>query len=328
MTADLEPPTDPSPALLDEGDPSIDSRAFRRCLGQFATGLTVVTTRSGPTHCGLTVNSFTSLSLDPPLVLFCIDRRSTSLPTFLESTHFAINILGSRQVHLSRHFSNPNVVKFQDIPWRYGRTGAPVLSDVVAYFECRRVAWHDGGDHVIVVGHVEHFARFEGDALLFFQGRYGVPEDHPEAGPRAVAPVDKPAERESSLLMLLFRAYHSVSGSFQEHREEEGITLAQNRILAELYENPNLPMDVLVRATYLARRDGEDAVAELAESFLVQRGPDGRLSLTAAGRARRETILERVAKFESDRTSGLSEAKIACGRQFLKALISRDAADA
>ncbi|MFO1311818.1 MAG: flavin reductase [Burkholderiales bacterium] len=318
-----EPASSPrdAPVLLDEGDPAQDARAFRRCLGQFATGLTVVTTRSGDTHCGLTVNSFASLSLDPPLVLFCIDRRSGSLPTFLEATHFAVNILGSRQIHLSRHFANPSVEKFSNVPWRMGRTGVPILADVVAHLECRRVATHDGGDHVIVVGHVEHYARYEGEALLFVQGRYGVPEDHPEAATRPASPAGAGAEPRSSLLMLLFRAYHAVSASFQSHREEAGITLAQGRILAELYENPGLAFEALVRATYLARSDAEDAIAELVEAGLVERDAGGLLDLTDAGRARRELILAKTATFEAERTSGMTEAQIASGRAFLQALI-------
>ena len=319
MTADSE--SSPHPALLDEGDPSLDSRAFRRCLGQFATGITVVTTRSGDAHCGLTVNSFTSLSLDPPLVLFCIDRRAGSLPAFLEASHFAVNILGSRQVHLSRHFANPSAEKFASVPWRAGRTGVPVLEDVVAHFECRRVAAHDGGDHVIVVGHVEHYARYEGDALLFVQGRYGVPEDHPDAAARPAAPAAPGTEPRGSLLMLLFRAYHAVSASFESHREDAGITLAQGRILAELYENRGLGFEALVRATYLARSDAEDAIAELVEARLVVRGPGGVLDLSDAGRARRELILAKTATFEAARTSGMTEAQVASGRQFLQALI-------
>jgi len=308
-------------ALLDQGNPALDSRAFRRCLGQFATGLTVVTAQSADGIAGVTVNSFASLSLEPPLVLWCINRHSASLPTFLTASHFVVNILAARQIHLSRHFSNPRATKFSGIPWSRGKSGSPILDDVVAYLECRRVAVHDGGDHVIMIGHVEHFARFEGEALLFVQGRYGVADDHPDAGAKAVSSIDAPKERESSLLMLLFRAYHSVSGAFQQHREAEGVTLAQGRVLAELYDNPGMTMDVLVRSAYLARRDAEDAVSDLVEFSYVSRDPGGSLTLTASGRARREAIAERAAVFEAERTAGLTDAKIACGRRFLEHLI-------
>lgn len=168
---------------VDSGDPAADSRAFRQCLGQFTTGVGVMTARSGGTCVGLTANSFSSLSLDPPLVLWSLSRTSRSFEAFSTSEAFTVNILAAEQISLSQNFASKKDDKFEGVEWFDGETGAPVLGGVVAYFECERHACIDGGDHVIMVGRVRHFARFDRQPLLYAQGRYAVAGDHPDAKP-------------------------------------------------------------------------------------------------------------------------------------------------
>ena len=159
-----------------DGAPAADfsPRQLRDAFGCFATGVTVVTTMGEDgVPVGLTANSFTSVSLDPPLLLFCLDRRSTSLQAFERAETFAVNVLHAGQEALSARFSRREPNRFAEADWATGRCGAPVLSDVAAVFECRRHAVIDGGDHRIFFGRVEAVGCDGSyDPLVFFQGRY------------------------------------------------------------------------------------------------------------------------------------------------------------
>lgn len=159
-----------------------DARDFRAALGQYATGVTVITTKDDAgTYHGLTANSFTSVSIDPPLVLWCPSKRATSLPAFESATHFAINVLADSQYHLSRQFSvSGSEEKFKGVDVVEGAGGAPVLRGAVASFQCRLVARHDGGDHLIYVGEVEQYDRTGGEPLLFHNGRFHATRPRPE----------------------------------------------------------------------------------------------------------------------------------------------------
>lgn len=151
-----------------------DPRAYRRALGSFATGIAVVTTRAPcGTLAGLTVNSFASVSLQPPLVSWCLATGALSLDLFRAASHFAVNVLAHDQVDWVHHFAQRTLDKFGDVASTPGLGGSPLLDGVVAQFECRTVATHPGGDHLIFLGEVERYQRFEREPLVFVQGRYG-----------------------------------------------------------------------------------------------------------------------------------------------------------
>ena len=146
---------------------------LREALGNFVTGVTIVTTRCGGELHGLTANSFTSVSLDPPLVLFNLARTADCFDAFEQSNHFAINVLGASQEALSNRFATKDIDKWNEVRWRSGLGGCPLLDDAIAAFECRATDRHEGGDHVIHVGEVLRFGHQpEGGALAFFRGRY------------------------------------------------------------------------------------------------------------------------------------------------------------
>jgi flavin reductase (DIM6/NTAB) family NADH-FMN oxidoreductase RutF len=151
-----------------------DPRTLRDALGCFATGVTVVTclTPKG-TPAGLTVNSFTSVSLDPPLLLVCLHKMAASSSALIEASHFAVNVLHTEQQPASIRFSTRDEDRFGTTPWSCGEAGAPVLMESMGVFECEHFAVHDGGDHHILVGQVIK-ATFDAglDPLLFFRGRY------------------------------------------------------------------------------------------------------------------------------------------------------------
>lgn len=148
-------------------------REFRVALGCFATGVVVVTAcDAAGTRVGLTVNSFNSVSLDPPLVLWSLSMRSPSLAVFRRAEHFVINVLAADQQHLSKHFARGHADKFTDIPFVPAAHGAPIIDGTVAHFECRRAYEYYGGDHLIFVGRVEHYAHSDKSPLIFVRGAY------------------------------------------------------------------------------------------------------------------------------------------------------------
>lgn len=153
---------------------TIDQSTFRKVLGRFATGITVVTALAeDATPIGLTVNAFTSLSLDPPLVLFCLDKRNGSLDSFQEGKGFALNMLSEEQQSLSVTFSSPVENRFADVEMETWETGVPILTGCLANLECLIDAVHEGGDHLIIVGRVENLHQTDsGRPLLYFNGNY------------------------------------------------------------------------------------------------------------------------------------------------------------
>ncbi|MBK9522193.1 MAG: flavin reductase family protein [Rhodocyclaceae bacterium] len=150
-------------------------RSLRQSLGQFATGVTVVTARGiDGRFVGLTVNSFASVSLDPPLILWSLTSDSKLLPAFEACTHFAVNVLAENQVDISRRFAGTRQDKFTGLDLRVGAGDTPLIVGCCASFECRRETQYPGGDHVIFIGHVERHHRNK-DApppLLYYGGHY------------------------------------------------------------------------------------------------------------------------------------------------------------
>jgi flavin reductase (DIM6/NTAB) family NADH-FMN oxidoreductase RutF len=144
---------------------------FRAALGQFATGVTIVTACDAQGQLvGLTANSFNSVSLTPPLVLWSLARQSTSMPGFLSAGSYAINVLAADQRLLAERFARKGIDRFEGTSWRPGLSGAPVIEGAVAVFECRHRSQYDEGDHVIFVGEVQHCRRRVGARPLLYHG--------------------------------------------------------------------------------------------------------------------------------------------------------------
>lgn len=150
-----------------------DSRALRNALGQFATGITVVTTRApGGAFVGLTVNSFSALSLEPPLILWSLRCSSPSLPVFEAADRFVVNVLAEAQVEVSRRFASPQADKFEGVAHAENAWGLPLLHGASAWFECRTVSRQVAGDHCLFIAEVERFTLSEAAPLLFHAGGY------------------------------------------------------------------------------------------------------------------------------------------------------------
>lgn len=170
----------------------MDARAFRQSLGEFATGVAVITAQgSGEELIGMTMSSFNSVSVDPPLVLFSVDRKANSLPAMLEAKGFAVNVLAREQEHISNRFARALSDKWAEVKRTVGHAQAPLITGALAHFECEPYANYDGGDHVIFVVRVlRHAVRAGNPApLVFFRGRYRDIVDESEREPSWPLPM-------------------------------------------------------------------------------------------------------------------------------------------
>ncbi len=150
----------------------IDGARFRQVLGHFASGVTVITTAHEGQNSGMTVSSFTSLSLDPPLILFCVDQRLATHEALLGAGKFVVNVLASDQEHLSRQFASRDQDKFKGVAHYSGVLGIPVLEGTIAAIECSLHTTYPGGDHTILVGEVMATQIRDGEPLLYYRGGY------------------------------------------------------------------------------------------------------------------------------------------------------------
>lgn len=151
---------------------AIDSWAFRRAMGSFATGVTVITApRDNGGYIGVTVNSFCSVSLEPPLVLCCLKTDTYRYSHFHNASHFNVNILAADQAWLSQRFAGSLADRFSDVPHRPGASGPPLIDGCAAHLECRKCAIHPAGDHAILLGEVEALAQSDRPGLVFHNGR-------------------------------------------------------------------------------------------------------------------------------------------------------------
>ncbi len=150
----------------------IDPEDLKTALSSFATGVTVVTTRYRDEDAGMTVSSFNSVSMDPPLVLWSVGKDGYSYEPFAKSDYFAVHVLAAHQEHLSERFAQTGIDKFEGLACRKGIGGAPVLPEYAACFECAVEHRYDGGDHTILVGRVLRLDDRESDPLIYYMGRY------------------------------------------------------------------------------------------------------------------------------------------------------------
>ncbi|WP_442581177.1 flavin reductase family protein [Mesorhizobium sp. ASY16-5R] len=165
---------------------ALDQKAFRHCLGSFATGVTVVTAETNGRRVGVTANSFSSLSLDPPLILWSLRRQSSSLDAFLKASHFCVNVLEASQIALATRFASSGAGKFDHVDWTPGRGGAPILPDVAAVIQCRLYGMQEGGDHLIFLGEVEAFSSTASSPMAFVHGKFALAAAHPTLTPAVV----------------------------------------------------------------------------------------------------------------------------------------------
>jgi 3-hydroxy-9,10-secoandrosta-1,3,5(10)-triene-9,17-dione monooxygenase reductase component len=304
--------------------PVIDPRNFRNALGAFTTGVTIVTTRDEAGHdIGLTANSFNSVSLDPPLVLWSLAKSSLSLKAFTESKYFAVHILAADQQPLSDRFAKRGVDKFAELNPGRGHGGVPLLEGCAARFECETAFRYDGGDHEIFVGRVITFEHFPRPPLVFMGGRYAV---------ALQKPVVKVAESDDdvgglphdALHYLIANAHFLLDHNYWSAMQKHGISKVQLYALSLLGEaslQSGEQLDATLRFT--GQRFTQEESRDLLARGHIRADADGRFELTAAGQ---KLLIESavVAKaIEEDAQTELDFSETQILRQLLKRLVRR-----
>ncbi|MFO1426567.1 MAG: flavin reductase [Steroidobacteraceae bacterium] len=292
--------------------------AFRRALGAFATGVTIVTTvDSRGEMVGLTANSFNSVSLDPPMVLWSLARSSRSLAAFESAGAFAIHVLAANQESLSARFAARGADKFAGLEVARGVDGVPLLDGCSARFQCRTVYRYEGGDHVIFVGEVVHFDHSDRAPLVFQQGRYAVATSKAALARGGDQAGDDAAFDRDFLIYLLGQAHYRQLRRLQGQLERHGLSELDWFAVSALSAHGELSVAAL--ASELRFTGSEltyDQVAGLAVVGLVElRGghdPDARARLTPKGR---QAVVELVAaakaiEADSERDLGYDEIRI------------------
>lgn len=315
-------------ASVETGDPRLEADGFRRTLGEFATGVTVITTSVDGVLYGVTSNSFASVSLNPPLVLWSIRRESKSFTAFEACTHFAVNVLADDQIALSQRFARSGPDKFRDLPFREGAGGAPLLEGLAASFECVRSRTYEGGDHLILLGEVSAFSRHDRQPLLFAKGRYAVTADHPETRLPMQAGLPGQAGHEEVLSNLMVRAYSAIAGQLEKERKVAGLglTLMQARLLRAAAANPDSTLGALLPELFLDFNASQNVLGSLIDLGLVALTPDKRVSLTEAGQSRLKAIVQHARASEVMLFKAISESELSMVKSVLGRIICQQQA--
>jgi len=311
---------------VEEGDPSVGLEGFRRSLGEFGTGVTVITTNVDGENFGITSNSFSSVSLEPPLILWSIRRASQSFPAFETCSHFAVNVLASDQMGLSQHFAKSGHKKFEGVSWTPGNSNVPVLADVAASFECRRTKVYDGGDHVILLGCVEYYCRYDRQPLLFAKGRYAVAADHPET--RVLSTADDSHSPlgldEQMLSLLMVRAYSVIAARLEQGRKSVGLglSLMQARLLKAAHTHSQSTLEELLPELFLDFNASRHVLESVSELGLLVLNADGRVVLTRDGEERILAIIEHTRANEQLLLQTISKQDLAVVQRALSRVIA------
>ena len=305
---------------------NLDAKLFRQALGTFTTGVTIVTTvDENGNNVGVTANSFNSVSLDPPMVLWSIARTSSNIATFTAASHFAVHILASDQDVLASHFSKRGVDRFAGLSLDRGPGGVPLLDGCAARFQCRMAFQYEGGDHLILVGEVLEFDHHDREPLVFKSGRYAfalpkssdpLPPSAGSAGPGAFTP--------DLLIHQLGRAYHQLFARLQSELDKHRLALSDYFALSMLGvrdERTVAELDQLV--SYSGTRIDTACARRLADQGLVKidKENEARLSLTPEGQ---HIVLELLAAAQAasdDAENGFDPSEARLLRQLLNRVI-------
>ncbi|MGH6694737.1 flavin reductase [Sphingopyxis sp.] len=301
-----------------------DAIAYRSALGAFATGVTIVTTRTGAGEdCGLTANSFNSVSLDPPMVLWSLARTSQSMNAFQGAAHFAVHILAADQEALSNGFAKRGADKFAGTKIERGEADVPLLTGCTARFQCRTAYQYEGGDHIIFVGEVIAFDHEDRAPLLFHGGRYALAA-RKAAMLTACDTGTQPAGSfgEDFLGYLLGRAHFQLYGRMQKSLSEHCLDATDHFILSVLGINDGrTAAGVEGVIGYTGARITPDRIASLATRGIVRIDPTDRIWLTETGRRTLVELAAAAKAAEEDALGAFDENETALLKHLLKHVI-------
>ncbi len=298
-------------------------RQFRDALGAFATGVTIVTARGNDgSDTGLTANSFNSVSLDPPMVLWSLARSSNSLRIFEEAQHFAVHVLASDQQALSDRFARRGEDKFANLSIGRGRGGAALFEGCSARFECRTVFRYEGGDHVILVGEVESFEAGNKPPLIYHSGKYGLVVRRATRSPE---PVEANSDRRNLLTFLLSAAFHQTFLPVRRAFRSHGLSEDEYYTLSALGISDRRELGELGQLLGSVGRDATEApsagLREKGFACDVEAAGQTFLTLTEAGRGLALEFLAIAKAAEADMTAHLDEGEALLLRQMLSRIV-------
>ncbi|WP_278493917.1 p-hydroxyphenylacetate 3-hydroxylase reductase component [Acinetobacter gyllenbergii] len=268
---------------------TIDPMQFRRALGNFATGVTIVTAQNAQGEkVGVTANSFNSVSLDPPLILWSIDKNSSSFPVFEQATHFAVNILSGSQIELSNKFSRRNIDKYDGTSYQTGSGQAPILDHCSAVFECERHEIIEGGDHWIIIGKVVRFRDEGRSPLVYHQGAYSGVIPHPLLQLKDTVEAEDIGEMHqghlySNVCYLMSRAFKFYQTDYIPKQLVTGFRTSEARLLLVLGSGTASNKADLPRDIAMPMREVEQAATILKKDGLLIES-DGFFKLTEKGK--------------------------------------------
>lgn len=277
----------PDPSGEEASAERLDPATFRRALGGFPTGVTIVTAQAEGRPVGMTANSFASVSLNPPLVSWCVATGSPSHAAFAGADAYAVHFLGADHQDIAMRFAGKRGDKFAGIGHHPGRSGAPILDGLAPVLDCRVWARYPGGDHTILVGEVVRLVERTQDPLLFHSG---VMRRISPSRPARALPQDSFAK--SYLAYLLARASHHVSGEFHAALREYGLTVPEWRVLACLIDVEGLGVVELADMAIMQQPRMTKILDRLQAEGLVRRAADpgdrrrALIHLTEAGHAK------------------------------------------
>jgi 3-hydroxy-9,10-secoandrosta-1,3,5(10)-triene-9,17-dione monooxygenase reductase component len=293
-------------------EPEFDKISFRNALGQFATGVTIITAigKDG-TPVGVTANSFNSASLDPPLVLWSLSKNSGTLAAFRESKYFAVHILSATQIELSNRFAAPRDDKFDGIAIEQGLGQIPLLDGCAARFECKTSYQYEGGDHIIFVGEVQRFVEADRQTLLYHKGKYALAR-HPDATPGDDASDPPGGFVDDYLAYLLIDASRSFLSRFKECIHASGLDLPGWRTLAQLTDQDGRTAQAMLKKGAAEDADSLLSAHERLEAAgMIMRDPEPAeellrpVHLTEQGEQTVIPILAAAKSLEADALSDL-----------------------
>lgn len=313
---------------------SLDARAFRNALGQFATGVTIVTAcgQAGE-RVGVTVSSFNSVSLDPPMVLWSLDKAAQSRAAFESSTHFAVHVLTLAQAELAQRFAQRGTDKFAGVECSAGLGGVPIVGECAACFECETRHRYDGGDHVIFVGEVKRFAHVSGKPLLFHGGAFAEVRQLARAG-ALDAGVDEASGRfgPDFICYLIARAHFQMYRPLHAQFERVGIDETEYFVLSMLCIRERMPfatlVDLLEHTGHAPTLDGIVRMAAKGYIEVQEQAGDLGVALAEAGRRVYVLLLAYDGRIARQALGGFAPHEIAELAGLLKRLIANTGAGA
>ncbi|WP_221801544.1 p-hydroxyphenylacetate 3-hydroxylase reductase component [Oceanobacter mangrovi] len=304
---------------------TFDPKAFRRALGNFATGVTVITaTTPDGQQTGVTANSFNSVSLDPALVLWSIMKNSGSVEIFDQASHFAVNVLAADQIPVSNHFARPSDDKFAGISYSKGLGDAPVLPDCAAVFQCENYQKLDGGDHWILIGKVVAFDDNGGAPLLYHGGAYSAVIPHAGVKPKdseatAAAEAKNQKRLDNNLYYQMLQAVKRYQTGYQPLQQSTGLRTVEARMILTLNDFGSLTASELEQRISMPDQDLQAAVEVLKRKEWLAMNED-QLSLTAAGTEQAETLCKIASDRQQQVFGQFSDEEMATFRKVLDAI--------